>query len=265
LHDHDLLSISQFAKITGMSRSALIYYDEKGIFAPLERGENNYRYYSPQQAITINLTSLLTKLNVPLKDIRQLTQSRTPEQLIELLTQQEQEIAAKMQWMEDAQRLIATFRALIQTGLSADEAKVSVEFMEATPIVMGPPNHFEEDSFYRPFAAFCRHFKKLGVNLYYPVGGYFENVDTYRSHPASPNNFFFFNPTGEELKPAGRYLVGYTRGYYGVIDDLPARLWAYAESHNLQLSGPVYHIYLLDEISTVNPNNYLLQVSASID
>jgi len=39
---------------------------------------------------------------------------------------------------------------------------------------------------------------------------------------------------------------------------------AYADINGLVFSGPVYNIYLADEISTVDPEQYLLQVSAAI-
>lgn len=44
-----LLSISAFAKKTGLSRQTLIYYDRLGVLPCYQRQENGYRYYHPDQ------------------------------------------------------------------------------------------------------------------------------------------------------------------------------------------------------------------------
>ena len=69
---------------------------------------------------------------------------------------------------------------------------------------------------------------------------------------------------GADKKAAGLYLVGYTRGYYGETNDLPARMRDFAKKNGLIFNGPVYNIYLFDEMSVADPKQYLLQVSASV-
>jgi effector-binding domain-containing protein len=39
---------------------------------------------------------------------------------------------------------------------------------------------------------------------------------------------------------------------------------AFAKKNGLVFSGPVYNVYLFDEISVIDPEQYLLQVSASV-
>jgi effector-binding domain-containing protein len=38
----------------------------------------------------------------------------------------------------------------------------------------------------------------------------------------------------------------------------------YAEEHNLTLTGPVYNTFLLDEMSTIDPDQYLMRASIKI-
>ncbi|MDR3289408.1 MAG: MerR family transcriptional regulator [Peptococcaceae bacterium] len=265
MNTSDLLSISNFSKLTGINRSTLIYYDEMGIFSPFTRGENNYRYYSPQQVITINLVNVLSSLNVPLKEIRELVQDRTPENILALILQQSKDLDHKIHWMQESLKIISTLQSMMQMGLAANEEELSVCTLEDLPIILGPVNKFGNfPSFYETFTRFCNHSKKLGLNLNYPVGGFFEDIDVFLQAPARPTRFFFVNPDGTDKRAAGRYLVGYTRGYYGQTNDLPEKLAAYAKTHSLSFCGPVYNIYLLDEISISDPNQYLLQVSVPV-
>jgi effector-binding domain-containing protein len=89
-------------------------------------------------------------------------------------------------------------------------------------------------------------------------------MDEFLHQPSKPTRFFSIDPKGRQKKPAGLYLVGYTRGYYGQTGDLPQRMADYAMTNGLAFSGPVYNIYLSAEISEDDPDNYLLQVSASV-
>ncbi|MDR1954016.1 MAG: MerR family DNA-binding transcriptional regulator [Clostridiales Family XIII bacterium] len=265
MHENQVLSISQFAAFTGVSRSTLIYYDEIGLFSPVSRGDNNYRYYSPKQIITINFINVLRDLSVPVKEIRELVRNRTPENINDLMMRQDQELKKKIRWLRESQKVIRTVRNLLNVGIVADEDAISVDELDELPIMMGRQNDFEESSFfYEEFIAFCRQAKIRGRNLNYPIGGYFDNMDVFLQLPSLPTRFFFVNPDGEDLRPAGRYLTGYTRGYYGRTNDLPARMVAYAKEHSLVLDGPVYNIYLLDEISVSDPDLYLLQVTVHV-
>ena len=64
--------------------------------------------------------------------------------------------------------------------------------------------------------------------------------------------------------PPGEYLVGYTRGNYGQLGDLPERMVHYANTHGIEIVGPVYTFYPHDGICTVSPSDYLAQVNIKI-
>ena len=261
----DLLSIKDFSEFTGVKQSVLRYYDEIGLFRPIFRGENNYRYYSCQQIITINLINVLAGLNIPRKQIAQLEQDRTPQNILDLFSSQEALLNEQLRQISEAYSIIHTFRELIEEGLAADETSIQECDAKRLPFHLGPTNHFSKDTqFYHAFIKYCNQMKKAGVNMSYPTGGYYKDLDAFIQSPSEPENFFSLIPTGIHARAAGRYLVGYTRGYYGEMGDLPQRLQVYAKENNLTLQGPVYAIYLHDEISVNDTDQYLVQVSVAI-
>jgi hypothetical protein len=89
-------------------------------------------------------------------------------------------------------------------------------------------------------------------------------MEAFLHEPSRPARFFSFDPKGHDQKAEGLYLIGYTRGYYGQTNDLPERMNTYAKKNGLIFSGAVYNIYLFDEISISDPEQYLLQVSAPV-
>ena len=77
--------------------------------------------------------------------------------------------------------------------------------------------------------------------------------------PNRPEHFFSIDPIGADLRKAGDYLVGFSRSYYGDYGDLPQRMADYAKENNIKISGPVYTMYLFDEICVQDPSQYLAQ------
>ncbi|MDR0578853.1 MAG: MerR family transcriptional regulator [Candidatus Accumulibacter sp.] len=266
MSDKNLLSIKKFSAFTGIEDSTLRYYDEIGLFSPVKRGDNGYRYYSPTQIVTVNLINVLSSLKFPLKRISELGVRRAPQDILDLIEQQEFKLDADLRRLYEAYSVVHTFRKLIKEGLSADTGRISVLAKDEMRVVLGDPNQVDDmdEAFYRSYIQFCEQAPKLRINLNYPVGGYFEDMDRFLQRPSLPARFFSADPSGNDKCEAGNYLIGYTRGYYGEMGDLPLRMKAYADEHSLTLSGPVHVIYLHDEISIKTPDDYLARASVRV-
>jgi len=266
MNDPTLLSIKAFSKYTGVNQSTLRYYDEIGLIKPVERGEeNNYRYYRPSQSMTLSFINVLIDLGVSLTDIKEMSDGRTPEGVIELLSRQETILDRKLNEIQTAYSIIHTFRKNIQSGLFAPVGEIRVEDMEDAHFILGAVNEFKENgTFYEPFMKFCNSAGDFRINLRYPIGGYHYDIDSFMNAPGQPDKFFSLDPLGNCKRSAGKYLVGYARGYYGEFGDLPQRMAHYAKEHNLLCSGPVYTLYLLDEVSVSKTDEYLARVSVCV-
>ena len=266
MEDSTLISIKQFAKFTGVNQSTLRYYDEIGLLPAASRGkENNYRLYKPSQRRALNFINVLVDLGVPLSEIKTMNEGRTPESLITLLAQQELKLDYKLYELRTAYSIIHTFRRNIQNGLMGKAGEIRLEVLEDTRYILGPENDFgENDIFNDPYVRFCNAAKEYRINLHYPIGGYYYDMDAFLSDPNHPNKYLSLDPIGNCTREAGQYLVGYKYGCQDNFEDLPERMAGYAEDNDLILSGPVYAIYLLDEISTKDPNQYLSRISVNV-
>lgn len=266
--ENDYLSITEFAAIVGVTVEALRHYDRVGVFVParaIYRGKIKYRYYSPTQITTIKMIKALTEIGVKLKVIKELAENRTPERLLKLLHKHGNIIANEMRFLQNVSSIINTFSSLLAEGISATESEFTVSEEPEKRIILGGINDFSESiGYYREYVRFCSSEFEPKLNLSYPVGGYFDNMKTFQNKPSEPSRFFSLDPEGNDIKPAGLYLIGYARGNYGTTDDLPERMVAFAKKTGLMFSGPVYNTYIFDELSVLDSALYLLQVSASI-
>jgi DNA-binding transcriptional MerR regulator len=262
------LSIGEFASIVGITPSSLRGYDNKGIFSPAMRGdglENDYRYYAPMQITTVKMIRVLTKIGVSLKTIREMAKGRTPEKMIKLLRRQKEALAGEIRFLQEAHSIIAMFLDFITEGLLAEESEVFVREGFERRIVLGEVNEYKDgEDFYGAFFRFCAARHTPEINLSYPIGGFFESMEGFLGNPSRPDRFFSHDPAGKDSMAKGLYLTAYTRGYYGQTNDLPERMAAYANQNGLTFVGPVYNTYLFDEVSMTDPNQYLLQATASV-
>lgn len=266
MDEKDYLTINQFAKLSNTEVSTLRYWDEIGLFSPAQRDpQNNYRYYVPPQIIALNFITVLSNLRVPLKKINQIGGARSPEIILDLIEQQELLMDMEMQTLRERYSIIHTRRGLIKQGLNADVDHISLVTLDERPIIHGTPSNFRENEpFYEPFMRFCKEAVSLRINLSYPIGGFHKSLRAFVEKPAQPENWFSVDPTSRDKMPAGEYMVGYARGYYGDMGDLPERLTAFAKERSLQAAGPVYEIYLHDEVCQKDPSQYLVQICVAV-
>jgi DNA-binding transcriptional MerR regulator len=264
--DHStMLSIKEFADFTEISESTLRYYDKIGLLSPSYRGENRYRYYLPNQLITVNFIKVLIKLGVPLTVIKDMHKDRTPEAILTLLAQQESKLDKRLFELQTAYSIIHTYRDNIQTGLLAHEKKCTVQELDAAHIILGPPTDFADTkAFYKPFMDFCSSAGTFNIDLNYPIGACHKDMNVFSKAPGQPDKFFSLDPRGRDRRNAGRYLVTYHRGYYGEFEGVPQRMLAHARANALAFSGPVFVIYVLDEISIVEHSRYLSQIMVGV-
>jgi hypothetical protein len=113
------------------------------------------------------------------------------------------------------------------------------------------------------FYEFCRVYDET-LDLNYPVWGVFSEQRIKTRDWSLPDRFYFKMPGAPDRKPAGLYLVGYTRGYYGNSDALYTKMMDYIEENDIEICGPAYETYPLNEISVVDTNNYLIRISISV-
>ena len=262
---NDLLSIKHFSNLTGIKQSTLRYYDELGLFSPALRGENGYRYYSPQQIITINSINLLHELDMPIRQITHIQSNRSPELMLEVLREKEMALESEYLKIESSYNVVKTLKRMIQAGLAADDTKIETRFFDEMPIVIGPPNDFGDSHlFYDAFLRFCSEAKQYRIDLRLPVGGFFQDFNTFYAYPGRPTHFFSVDPKGLDKRPGAKFLSAYHRGYYGETGPLSERMRAYLSENGLTPVGPVYNIFLHDELSVNDPKNYLMHATVEV-
>lgn len=263
--DVPTLSIKDFSKCTGLSEPTLRYYDKIGLLSPAVRGENRYRYYTPHQVMQVNFIKALTTLGVPLSSICDLNRNRTPRTMLTVLAQQQKILNKRLFDIQTAYSILHAYHGNIQTGIFAHEHDIFVRELDEARIMLGQENDFSSaGTFHREFINFCLMAQERGINLHYPIGGYYKNMDAFMKEPSLPTRFLTLDPQGGDKRAAGQFLVAYRQGRHGDFGNVPQKMLAYAREHEISFEGPVYTLYLLDGISVVDSSKYLVRIAAGV-
>ncbi len=266
------MKISEFAQVTGITRKNLIFYDKIGLLSPtIVDEQNNYRYYSYQQIDTANVIIVLREIGMPLKEIKAYLCGRSPEKLIRMLEMQKKTVQKRIKTLIQISDMLDIRIDLTENGLGVDIDSITLKECEETPILLGPElpadSHVSEGWYYLlDFYEFCRENEVIrGL----PTGLIISYADLIRENTTHPFRFYYRPACGNSYptnvqKPCGLYVVGHEHTEYAMSSHLYTRLFSYIEESGLKICGDAYEEYLLDEISTTDPTQYLLQIAIQV-
>lgn len=121
-------SVGEISKLTNMSIQTLRYYDRMGLLKPAHvNEENNYRYYSIDQFIKIDLLRQCRLIGLSLKEIEKLVKSEvTPESMIDIIDKQKKIIDEKIQAFENVRTYIDFLDERIKETLQMKENEIFI-------------------------------------------------------------------------------------------------------------------------------------------
>ena len=102
----DKLTIGALAKMFGLSRSTLLYYDRLGLLRPSKRSGGNYRLYTPAESKRLEQICLHRQMGIPLREIDRLLLSPGSNVSVTILRNRLQALDREIAEMRSQQRSI---------------------------------------------------------------------------------------------------------------------------------------------------------------
>ncbi len=258
------LTTGAFAKLVGVPKHVLFYYDEINLFKPAIIDNNNYRYYSYNQYYFFNVIRLLKNLGMPLKEIKNYLDNKSPHELRKIISTQKNTIEQEI-------------RKLTQAYIFMDYTLSIMDFFQENPlntpflIYMEEEDLFASDlvddtslsSFVQDYANFT---KVNNIEFSNYVGLIIPQEAVKKGNIKNYTNHFITHLFKEILetnlvKPKGKYLTYLHTGSFDKIQDSYNRLLTYAVEKNIELTGPFYELTLKQEIMTENEEDFITQIS----
>lgn len=265
------LKISEFAALSGISRSNLIFYNKIGLLCPKMVDETNrYRYYSYRQLDTAGIISVLREIGMPLNEIKSYLSQRSPQRLEITLDKQRKQLESQMSKLKEIQDIIDMRLNMTRNSFNISTEQILLETHLEENLFLGPQlpridNLTEAGNYLSDFYEICL---KENISIGFPLGTLVLQ-ETIQSEQWNQPDFFYCCLPNDRyptnfVKPQGTYLVGYANTDYGFTETLYKKLIDYMDLNDYVICGNAYEEFILDEISVSNPDNYLLRIAIQV-
>lgn len=266
------MTIGEFAKLSGVSRKNLIYYDNIGLFSPEKIGKNGYRYYGYHQLDTIWVIYALKEIGMPLKEIEVYLNERSPNRLIEVFERQKKKIDLEIQKLTRIsdmmeKRLEMTRESMTVTDQVIELKRCSEEWLYLSHRM----TDYSDAGINAVLQEYFESCLKMGISYGAPLGDMLEKEKILKECWQEPSYYYIQVPEemkklpGVVRKVPGSYMIGYIRGDYECADQLYASLLREIGAQGLKVVGSGYRETLLDEIAVKSSKDYFFRISIKVE
>lgn len=272
MFSNNFLNISDFAKIAGVSRQTLIYYDRIGLFSPAVVAENKYRMYSHKQLDEIGIITILRDLGMPLKKIKSVLNDVSPETMQKTLRYQCKVLQDKIDKLTTLNEMTQIRLQQIETGMQYqnDDPCCFLKKIDApVPFFVGAETPYDQDKAQDDIIIdFFETVEKSGLPLIFSFGYVKQTSDVLTGNYNKVRRMGFRvknKNVANTFLPAGTYLIAYGKGDYGDTKSVYDYLLRFAEANALTLCENVYEEYLIDELAEKDPDRFVFQISVRVE
>lgn len=276
------LSISDFARLSGVSRQTLIYYDKIGLFSPdTVDSLNGYRYYSYRQLDVISVIYALKEIGTPLKEIKVYLDERTPERMVTLFKERKAKIDEEIRSLRYISKMMESRIRMTENSYAIDTTTVELHYLPPRQLLVSGDVSMvqDEDAMWETLLEFYEQCNLYNISYVYPLGDIVSLENLLLEEWHYPDRYFAVieEPISLEpvetlktqpqitLRPAGLYITGYIRGDYDAVDKLYERLYQYTKSNHLEITGNGYRESILDEVAVRSTKDYLFRVDVGVE
>lgn len=96
----------ELARLTGLSKQLLIFYDKKNFFTATATGSNGYRYYLLSKYFQLKILITLRKMDIPLAEIYQYLQHGNDEFLLSIYKRKLSEYQEQMKQLQKKSQIL---------------------------------------------------------------------------------------------------------------------------------------------------------------
>lgn len=275
MKDSRYFTPGELAKLLGISKQLLLYYDKNDIFSPEFVDENGYRFYVLSQYFTLQIIISLRKLDVSLKEIKAYLKSKDINLLKEIYRNKQQEYKKQIEELLYLEKTMQQKIAFLNDIQNLPLNQILLELQEEEHL------YFSEDiSFQTPIKHRMNILAKHMLPVFshpsfqeYLMGFHYDSDDFFHGNRLTQYNVFitanskldYTNPI-KVIKEKGLYLCVYCNAHYGVVDNkIKERIIKFITQNNLSFYGGIYLFPLRNFWSTSKPKEELVKLCLRVE
>lgn len=237
----------QFAKLHNINKRTLHYYDDIGLFSPIEIGDNGYRYYSYSQSPTLELLLTLRELNMSIDEISSFMANRSAGSFHEIITNKTREIDKSIDRLRQLKKLLASKEKMLNLAEHSEVNQIELIDCKEELLVLGPSLTGVEDEDY--MSILLSDSKRMRDSRFFnKTYGAMISSEKLTDHNFDDYDCFFTKvdkiPKDLQvfIKPEGRYIQAFCKGNWDHLPETYEKVLRFAEEQGLKLTGFSYEV-----------------------
>lgn len=265
-----LFSIGTLAKMHGINKKTLMWYDEVGLLKPALVKANGYRYYTCAQSFMLENILMLRELEVSIPKIKEFLQNRTPQGLSKVYALTLSDVDQKIERLNSIKthlnKELNAIEELLSIDLKAIEV-VNIDQEEDMTLLDVDYDATMEDLIEGALKVKTQeNIDTLDCQL-----GAIIAVDSLKNDDFDSYRYVFIGAKPQDSshvslhkKKAGRYLRAYHQGSWEKLPDRYREILSYAQEHNLKLT---YYSYErgINEDFVDSIDQYITQIDIALE
>ena len=254
----------QFAKLSGINKRTLHYYDEIGLFSPECREENGYRYYTCFQTVQLELIITLRKIGLSIEEILRYQQNPSGDSFAELIAEKKSLIDKSIRELLNTKAFLEQKSNKLSVSMGAEHGKVKlITLPEQRLLLSGPITGAYDDADFAAAGDFSLRLKSI-FGLYDNFGSRIAAEEIINGRCHNNDCFFAYGRQDTEvydaIRPAGDYLRTFCIGGWEKLEEVYGAVRQFAEENQLELSGYAYEEGL-NEMSLRGRDDYITMIT----
>lgn len=263
------ITTKEFSDLAHVSKHTLFHYDAIQLFCPEIRNDQGYRYYSIDQLETFETILILKDIGMSLKDIKEFMDHRSPESVTDLFSIREKEINQQIQKLKNIKDYIHNKRNTLSSLNRIDFSSIHIQEYPNRYYFISEVEDESDASFFKATNEIIQKYKRATGKVDYTV--------SYIQYKKDIENHIYDNYTNvivlfsDKIKskdvrifPQGKYVTVYHKGDWRNIQEAYIRLLEFVKENNLTIDDKFIEFYLMDNLATNNPDEYIRTINVQI-
>lgn len=259
-----LYSTGEFAKLNGINKRTLHYYDEIGLFCPEIREENGYRYYTCFQTVQLELIVTLRKIGLSIEEIICYQKKPSDTSFADVICEKKTLIDKSIQELLNTKAFLERKSDKLSMSMAAEHGKVeTITLGEQRILLSAPITGKYDDNDFAVAGEFSLRLKSL-FGLYDNFGSRISAENILKGEYHNYDCFFAFGRADienyDDVIPPGKYIRTYCVGSWDKLGEVYQCVCTFAGDNHLKLFGYAYEEGL-NEMSLKNRDDYITMIT----
>lgn len=266
-------TIGEIAKIFNISTQTLRYYHKLDLFTPIDREDNNYRYYSSHQFQELRTILYLKDIGVSLRDIKKYKDNKNLIYLYEILEDRRQKIEKEIKNLEALNKSIDSSLKDIEVSLSNDKIDYPrIKYFDDRRVYLIHKSFSHENIAIEIENLIEKIYQEKAENIDLDVrnlGTIVSHNDLLKGNYSKYSGIFMVQDksTWKNLIefPKGKYAIIYHKGAYKSIGVSYNKLISFIKENGYKIKSFAIELALIDIKLSIDSKDYITEIQILLE